>query len=178
MTKKIYQLKVVLDAESPIWRRLYIRRTSTFWDLHVVLRDSFDWSGSHFHVFEIIKTSDYNKGDYGKTQNIVSWLENEPGEKISWKCKIRKYLEDEDYVVKYIYDLGECHEHTITLEKIHTVGSLCPVPCVIQGKGIPVEDGDDSEEEEPIITKFIAKKVEFADPQDELIYHKQRNGYV
>ena len=49
---KIYQLKVTLEeSETPVWRRLLVISTSTFWDLHIFIRDSFDWSDDHLNMF-------------------------------------------------------------------------------------------------------------------------------
>lgn len=50
--KNIVQVKIILvDSKPLIWHRLYILSTLTFWDLHVVIRDSFGWTNDHLHMF-------------------------------------------------------------------------------------------------------------------------------
>lgn len=48
----VYQFKITLkDIEPPIWRRIQVPETYSFWDLHVAIQDAMGWKDSHFHEF-------------------------------------------------------------------------------------------------------------------------------
>lgn len=52
----IYQLKIGLQyIKPPIWRRIQVPETYTFFDLHVAIQDLFQWSDTHLHKFEMVK---------------------------------------------------------------------------------------------------------------------------
>ena len=45
----VYQFKITLEgAKPPIWRRIQVPETYTFWDLHVAIQDAMGW-GDHHH---------------------------------------------------------------------------------------------------------------------------------
>lgn len=51
---KIFQFKIVLkDTNPPVWRRIQVPTTYTFWALHVAIQDSMGWWDSHLHKFDI-----------------------------------------------------------------------------------------------------------------------------
>ena len=51
---EILQLRIALTSiDPPIWRRIQIPPTSTFWELHVAIQDAMGWSDSHLHVFRV-----------------------------------------------------------------------------------------------------------------------------
>lgn len=53
---EIYVLKIGLKyMKPPIWRRIEILGTSSFFDLHVAIQDLFQWSDEHLHQFEMGK---------------------------------------------------------------------------------------------------------------------------
>jgi len=37
----------------PIWRRIQVPETYTFWDLHITIQSSMGWENSHLHKFEL-----------------------------------------------------------------------------------------------------------------------------
>ncbi|GAH47450.1 unnamed protein product, partial [marine sediment metagenome] len=40
-TKNVYQFKITLkEIKPPIWRRIIVPETYSFWDLHVAIQDS------------------------------------------------------------------------------------------------------------------------------------------
>ncbi len=50
----VLQLRVALvGILPPIWRRIQVPRTATFWDLHVAIQDSMGWVGGHLHEFQV-----------------------------------------------------------------------------------------------------------------------------
>jgi len=55
---QVYQFKITLrDIKPPIWRRIQVPETYTFWDLHVAIQDAMGWSDYHLHEFEMVDPS-------------------------------------------------------------------------------------------------------------------------
>lgn len=58
----IYQFKIALRySGSPIWRRIEVPESYSFFDLHVAIQDIFQWSGDHLHEFEMVKPKGHQK---------------------------------------------------------------------------------------------------------------------
>lgn len=52
--KLIYQFKITLkETHPPVWRRIQVPSTYTFWDLHIAIQDAMGWHNSHLHEFRI-----------------------------------------------------------------------------------------------------------------------------
>ena len=115
--KMIYQLKITLcDTKPPIWRRLQIPTSATFWDLHLAIQSVFQWNHTHLHQFL------YDDKVVDKHHKFgIPFEEDETyGMEVfsSWKHKISKYLNLEEPFIKYVYDLGDKWLHTIQLEAL------------------------------------------------------------
>ncbi len=55
---QVFQFKITLkDTKPPVWRRIQVPETYTFWDLHVAIQDAMGWSDYHLHRFEIVNPS-------------------------------------------------------------------------------------------------------------------------
>jgi len=53
---QVYQFKITLEGiRPPIWRRIQVPETYTFWDFHVAIQDVMGWLDYHLHEFEIQK---------------------------------------------------------------------------------------------------------------------------
>ena len=53
---RVYQFKLLLLAVAPpIWRRIQVPETYSFWDLHVALQDAMGWLDYHLHLFRVTK---------------------------------------------------------------------------------------------------------------------------
>ena len=51
---QVYQFKITLKGiKPPIWRRIQVPETYTFWDLHVGIQDARGWDDYHLHGFEL-----------------------------------------------------------------------------------------------------------------------------
>lgn len=133
---KAFQLKIAIkDSKPPIWRRIIVPAGITFSQLGMILNEAMGWSGEHLFEFEfyhlnlrILEDSDEYFGFFG-----------------SYDCAeakntyIREYLEDNDWFY-YIYDMGDCWQHRVTVEKILTDYAY-DYPQVIKFKGnCPPED--------------------------------------
>ena len=53
---RVYQFKLLLLAVAPpVWRRIQVPETYSFWDLHVALQDAMGWLDYHLHLFRVTK---------------------------------------------------------------------------------------------------------------------------
>ena len=63
---RIYQFKITLEGiRPPIWRRIQVPETYTFWDLHVAIQDAMGWLDYHLHEFAIIDSATGSTVDIG-----------------------------------------------------------------------------------------------------------------
>lgn len=132
---KILQLKINLQKSKPkVWRRVEMRDTATFWDLHIVIRNACDWTGEQPHYFKIIDKND---------QEIIirSYLEeyNENNFPLSWNIGIKKYLLNKENTIYYIYGINDKYQHLITFEKIFYRKLQTAYPKCTAGRGITTE---------------------------------------
>ncbi len=134
---QVYQFKITLQGiKPPIWRRIQVPETYTFWDLHVAIQDAMGWSDSHLHEFRILNPSTGLEVDIGLPADVLD-------KKIltDWNQKIADYFTMENPSADYIYDFGDNWEHKIQLEKILPREQNVNYPVCIKGKrACPPED--------------------------------------
>ena len=71
---KVFQFKITLKGiRPPIWRRIQIPETYTFWDLHVAIQDAMGWFDSHLHRFEILNPSTGMEEEIGIPDEEFEW---------------------------------------------------------------------------------------------------------
>jgi hypothetical protein len=136
---QVYQFKITLKGiKPPIWRRIQVPETYTFWDLHVAIQDAMGWIDYHLHEFEMINPAT------GLAVNIGTPV---PGEDFDrevlpdWKQNIADYFSMENRTADYVYDFGDNWEHKIQLEKILPREKGVNYPICIKGKrACPPED--------------------------------------
>ncbi|MBU1044210.1 MAG: plasmid pRiA4b ORF-3 family protein [Candidatus Omnitrophica bacterium] len=116
---KVYQLHIGLSGtEPPVWRRIQVPESYTFYDLHVAVQDAMGWQD--YHLFEFSRTQSHHKQDY----RIVSVFDEPENTTLDVKYEyatevsIKKFLTKEKDHVLYIYDFGDGWNHVVTLEKI------------------------------------------------------------
>lgn len=126
------ELKITLDVDPPVWRRVLVPADLPLGGLHVVIQLVFGWRDEHLHKF--IK---------GKRQLG-------PPSDVDWDAE---ELEDEDAVavsellsrrgakLHYLYDYGDSWMHEIRLEKRPHTSEDDKVPLCVAGEGAcPPED--------------------------------------
>lgn len=125
--ENVYQFRIDLkDIRPPIWRRIQVPETYTFWDLHVAIQDAMGWKDYHMHEFQITDPS------FGERIRI---------ETPEWEKKIADWLNIETSTANYIYDFGDFWEHKVKLEKIIPREKGVNYPICIKGKrACPPED--------------------------------------
>ena len=136
---QVYQFKITLmGVKPPVWRRIQVPETYTFWDLHVAIQDAMGWSDYHLHQFDVINPSTGMKVEIGIPDKEFDLCgEILPG----WKQKISDYFSMENRLADYVYDFGDDWEHKIQLEKILPREKNVNYPVCIKGKrACPPED--------------------------------------
>ncbi len=133
----ILQLKITLnDSRPPIWRRIQIADTSTFFDLHNVIQDAMGWEDYHLHNFAFAANRAKNPIIIGP-QDEDSMYEKLPEDKEILKDWLGKRFEK----CRYTYDYGDNWEHAALLEKTLPVEPGIKYPRCLDGKrACPPED--------------------------------------
>jgi hypothetical protein len=134
----VYQFKISLnDVSPPIWRRIQVPESYTFWDLHVAIQDAMGWLDCHLHQFEVINPK------YGE-HDLIGMPDGEwDSEEVfsGWKTPIKRYFSLVNKKANYDYDFGDGWRHKILLEKIMPAVPLVEYPICIAGKrACPPED--------------------------------------
>lgn len=149
---RVLQLKITLDRFRPaVWRRILLEADRTLEDLHHVIQVALDWDGDHLHLF-ILGDTTYSDSffqlDGARSEHrmrLDSAFEAVPGKSL-----------------RYVYDLGDCWEHTIALERIITdTGTRLP-HCTGGSGDSPVEDWNEEwteEENVPLSRPFDQEAV-------------------
>ncbi|TMV50310.1 plasmid pRiA4b ORF-3 family protein [Paenibacillus mesophilus] len=137
--KSVYQFKITLKGtKPPVWRRIQVPETYTFYDLHVAIQDSMGWMDSHLHEFNVVNPKT------GKLVNIgIPSEEDDYGSRVlqGWSHKIAKYFNMENTKATYVYDFGDGWEHTVVLEAISPREADRSYPVCMKGKrACPPED--------------------------------------
>jgi hypothetical protein len=125
----VYQLKVTLkDTKPPIWRRLQVPGSITFYKLHQILQIAMGWTNSHLYEFEIgedrVGEPDPEYGAEVRSARRVRLSQIGPGAKFS-----------------YTYDFGDDWEHAILVEKVLPPEEGVSYPrCLTGRRRCPPED--------------------------------------
>lgn len=137
---QVYQFKITLKGtKPPIWRRILVPETYTFWDLHVAIQDAMGWDDYHLHEFTLLSPKTGRKVKIG----IPSDEDADFGWEVlaEWNQKIAHYFSLDNSKADYVYDFGERWEHSIKLEKILPRETGVAYPRCIDGRGAcPPED--------------------------------------
>ncbi len=134
---QVFQFKITLKGiKPPIWRRIQVPETYTFWDLHVAIQDAMGWDDCHLHEFELVNQLT------GLKQSIGSQDEDFDREVLpELKQKLVDFFSMENRSADYTYDFGDNWEHKIQLEKILPREEGVTYPICIKGKrACPPED--------------------------------------
>jgi hypothetical protein len=111
--RQVLQFKItLLDIKPAIWRRIQISDLCTFWNLHVAIQDAMGWEDCHLHEFRVIDPTEQEQVRMGIP------FDDDPEDYITlpgWDYKVRDYLELNPSML-YIYDFGDCWEHSIEFE--------------------------------------------------------------
>lgn len=134
--KQIFQFKVTLKGvKPPIWRRIQVPGSYSFWDLHVAIQDAMGWLDYHLHEFRLndrdgrVLSLGIPEGEFDN--------EIQPG----WQFQIAEYLNLVHPTCEYVYDFGDDWRHQVALEKILPAEPGASYPRCLKGRrACPPED--------------------------------------
>ncbi|MFJ9370947.1 plasmid pRiA4b ORF-3 family protein [Nocardia sp. NPDC101769] len=130
-----YQLKIALSGR--VWRRVRVPANMSLGELHHAIQVLFNWSGDHLHVFDAA----------GRRYADPFFDLDDCGDEYAYR--VNRALPAPTSTITYTYDLGDCHRHEITLERIDSAEIAHPV-CV-DGRGDhPLEDYNPDYPEDPV----------------------------
>lgn len=122
--KNIYQFKITLEGiKPPIWRRIQVPESYSFWDLHVAIQDSMGWEDYHLHEFKILNPKTGIKDNIGLPSDEGDEETILPG----WKTPISSYFSASNKEADYEYDFGDSWDHKVSLEKILPIQPYIPL---------------------------------------------------
>ena len=134
------QFKITLDGiKPPVWRRILVPCTYSFWELHVAIQDAMGWMDCHLHEFRvpgpmgmgIIRIGIPETEDYEGEDTVF------PG----WAVLIADLFTLINRKTEYAYDFGDGWEHTVLLEKIMPLEKGMELPyCTGGRRACPPED--------------------------------------
>jgi hypothetical protein len=130
-----YQFKIQLEGteQPPVWRRLLVPETYTFYQLHMAIQGAFGWGNAHLFRFHDREEGNISIGiifDDGFGDII-----DEDAEEI----KLNSLFKKEKQKLYYEYDFGDGWEHLITLEKI-SAEKIIQARCLGGEGACPPED--------------------------------------
>jgi hypothetical protein len=126
---KVYQLKITLNTQPPIWRRVQVKDCSLS-RLHDVIQTAMGWMHSHLHGFEV------GGEQYGEPDPMGMMETEDEG-----KLKLGEVAAQGHKRFSYTYDFGDSWEHTIQIEKTLTPEPGVRYPRCVEGqRACPPED--------------------------------------
>jgi hypothetical protein len=134
---RVYQFKITLKGIAPpVWRRIHVPETYSFWDLHVAAQNAMGWQDCHLHDFAVRNPNTRAKERMGIPDEDGE-LDILPG----WKFDMADYFSKKNITAAYIYDYGDNWEHAVKLEKILPRDKQIKYPhCVDGERACPPED--------------------------------------
>ncbi|MFI0447374.1 plasmid pRiA4b ORF-3 family protein [Actinomadura sp. 6N118] len=135
----IQQLKISLSrVRPPVWRRVQVPDHATLADLNHIIKIVMDWGEEHLHIFTV-----------GSTQYSDPLFDLEECSD-QGRIRLARALPHLGSKIAYRYDLGDCWDHEIILEKSLAVSDTVAYPFCVTGRGdAPIEDWNPDDPEEP-----------------------------
>ena len=126
-----YLIHVWIRQITPmIWRRLLVRSDSTLADLHYTLQIAFAWTDYHLHRFRI------HGKEFGIPRMGGPWYSEDAR---NVRLTDFQFRVNERFL--YEYDLGDCWEHEVRVERFIPAGQARVYPVCIGGsRAGPPED--------------------------------------
>ncbi|MEU5869595.1 plasmid pRiA4b ORF-3 family protein [Nonomuraea sp. NPDC047529] len=121
---RVHQIKITLrDVQTPVWRRVHVPSTATLAELHEVVQVAMGWEQHHLHLFS---DGDVEYGDNARDESAVTLATLIP--------QVGDWL-------GYRYDMGNCWDHDLVVEKVHQAARNTTYPrCSAGGRACPPED--------------------------------------
>lgn len=133
--KFVFQFRIeLLWIDPPIWRRIQVPESYSFWDLHVAIQDAMGWFDSHLHAFRVVGLAD----DIGiPDEDGMDTFPTKPG----WKMPIAPVFSEQRPLASYEYDFGDSWIHEVRFEDMLPVEKGVKYPrCLDGARHCPPED--------------------------------------
>lgn len=138
MKERAVQLKISLkNSKPPIWRRILVKSSITFYELHYTIQIAMGWGIFHLYEFKIgnyrigIINDDFDEPEYVNS-SVIDAQEITLEEVLS-KGEVKSFT--------YEYDFGDGWIHSIVVEKTMPLEPDTYYPVCIKGKlACPPED--------------------------------------
>jgi hypothetical protein len=120
MLNTAHRFHIELEGiDPPVWRRIRVPSSYSFWDLHVAVQDAMGWLDCHLHLFHV------RNPETGELESIgipddQPYLD-EPPCLAGWDVPIARYFVKEGDAASYEYDFGDDWRHTVVLEGVDTI---------------------------------------------------------
>lgn len=109
---RIYQLRIALPYIAPaIWRRLEVRGTMTFGDLHDAIQTAMGWEDCHLWAFYVGKTEVSPASEQFDFPGV-------PRAQPADGTTLDQMLAGQRMKFRYVYDMGDSWLHEIKVEKV------------------------------------------------------------
>lgn len=142
--KKVFQFKIaLLYTKPPVWRRILVPESYTFYDLHVAIQNAMGWTDSHLHCFEKrgFKTKPWQYSLKVDCPYMAEEFEQEENTLYTTETPVSQFFKKAKDRMIYVYDFGDSWEHEVILEKILLKEKGVKYPKCLAGKlACPLED--------------------------------------
>jgi hypothetical protein len=139
--KNVFQFKItLLETDPPVWRRIQVPESFSFYDLHVAIQDAMGWMDYHLHMFEIEGAG--REGNRVRIDCPFGDIEFVPEDYyLTTEVLLNRFFKKENDRALYTYDFGDSWEHDILLEKIVPREPRKKYPVCLDGRlACPPED--------------------------------------
>jgi hypothetical protein len=140
MPNTAHRFHIELEGiDPPIWRRIRLPSSYSFWDLHVAIQDAMGWLDCHLHLFHVRNPETGELESIGIPDDEL-YLD-EPLCLPGWDVSIARYFVNEGDTASYEYDFGDDWRHTVVLEGVDPIreGDR-PLACLGGERRCPPED--------------------------------------
>lgn len=127
------QFKITLKGvRPPIWRRIQVPSSYSFWDLHVAMQDAMGWLDYHLHAFQLRSPAGGPRVEIGipSDEPYLDLRETLPG----WEIAVPNYFTLSNRRATYLYDFGDGWKHSVVLEKIEPLEDSRTLPVCLSGR--------------------------------------------
>lgn len=135
MTSDVVQIKITLKhAKPPIWRRVLVKSSISFHELHYTIQMAMGWGAYHLYEFEVDK---FRVGILDEETEHYQFTDLIDSKTIT----LEEVLDQGAKKMKYTYDFGDNWQHEILIEKVLPPDENGFYPqCVAGKRNCPPED--------------------------------------
>jgi len=139
--KNVFQIKItLLGTNPPVWRRIQVPESFTFYDLHVAIQNAMGWTDSHLHQYEIEDENVPEKFRRIECPFGVDEIEEDEF-LMTTEVALREHFCEAGNKMLYRYDFGDDWEHEVRLEGIFPKEPKVRYPRCLAGRlACPPED--------------------------------------